>query len=87
MRVKIDIPAANVTRVYLGTLTVLFSYDTPVAAWVYKEGGIERYATDKRHSVTTSKHLNQYGPEKSVSVGEHFEKVSQEALESLIREH
>lgn len=87
MRVSIETPAANVTKVFLGTLTVLFSYEAPVAAWVHKDGETKRYATDKRHSTTTSKHVNQYGPEKFLCEGDHFEKVPQEELESLISQH
>lgn len=84
MRVSIETPAANVTKVFLGTLTVLFSYEVPVAAWVHKNGETKRYATEKRHSVTTSKHLRLYGPEQFLLKGDHFEKVPQEELESLI---
>jgi hypothetical protein len=37
--------------------TVLFSYKTPVAAYVVGRGLIK---TEKKYSVTTSKHINQW---------------------------
>jgi hypothetical protein len=37
--------------------TVLFSYKTPVAAYVMGRGLIK---TEKKYSVTTSKHVNQW---------------------------
>lgn len=36
--------------------TVLYSYSTPVAAFVPGKGAL---CTSKKHSVTTSKHINQ----------------------------
>lgn len=36
---------------------VLFSYETPVAAFVPERGYIR---TDKYHSVTTSRHINEF---------------------------
>jgi hypothetical protein len=51
---KIDKTAA--TEVGFSHATVLFSYSTPVAARF--EGS--RYRTAKYHSVTTSKHINQW---------------------------
>lgn len=38
-----------------GNVRVLFSYATPVAAWVNGEGF---YRTSTKHSVTTSRHIN-----------------------------
>jgi hypothetical protein len=52
---------ANMTEVKLaGGLTVLFSYNTPVAcAW---SNGINQviYKTEKKWSKTTSRHINQW---------------------------
>jgi len=55
---KIEKINTNVTKVYLKGWTVLFSYNTPVAAvevstWKF-------YRTSEFHSVTTSKHINQW---------------------------
>lgn len=45
---------SNQTQVEIGESTILFSYNTPVAA---NKGG-KFYRTAERHSVTTSKHIN-----------------------------
>jgi hypothetical protein len=48
----------NQTEVYVNdNLTVFFSYKTPVAAWVSGEGYLR---TDKKWSVTTSRHINRW---------------------------
>lgn len=52
--------ANNVTELEFGTspaITVLFSYDTPVAACIPGKGW---FRTETRHSVTTSRHINQW---------------------------
>ncbi len=56
---KLNPIAANQTELEIsdGCVTVLFSYKTPVAAHVAGEGF---YKTDKRWSVTTSKHIGQF---------------------------
>jgi hypothetical protein len=49
---------ANMTELHVNDeLTVLFSYKTPVAAWV---SGIGYLRTDKKWSNTTSRHINQW---------------------------
>lgn len=47
---------ANMTEVEHGDLTILYSYETPVA-FLSPKGG---YVTDKRWSVTTSKHIAKF---------------------------
>lgn len=47
---------SNQTELSTESATVLFSYKTPVAANV----GGKFYRTEKRWSVTTSKHINQW---------------------------
>jgi hypothetical protein len=47
---------SNMTEVEHGDLTVLYSYETPVA-FLSPKGG---YVTDKRWSVTTSKHIAKF---------------------------
>lgn len=47
---------SNQTEVDIGNATVLFSYNTPVAA--NKDGRF--YRTAEHHSVTTSKHINKW---------------------------
>lgn len=49
---------SNVTVIEVNdALQVLFSYKTPVAAWVAGRGILR---TDRSWSVTTSKHINQW---------------------------
>jgi hypothetical protein len=48
--------AANQNEVTTKKARVLFSYRTPVAAWV---DGMA-YRTEKRWSVTTSRHINKW---------------------------
>jgi hypothetical protein len=57
--------------------TVLFSYKTPVAAYVMGRGLIK---TEKKYSVTTSKHVNQWLD------GRNHETVPQAELDSLTGE-
>lgn len=49
--------ASNMTELLLNDGTqVLFSYQTPVASW----SNGQFYKTDKKWSVTTSKHINKW---------------------------
>ena len=59
--------ASNMTEVETDSARVLFSYRTPVAAYVYGVGYVK---TDKWWSVTTSRHINKWldgGTAKEVS--------------------
>ena len=57
----------NRTELRLGNGTIVFfSYDTPVAAMV---NGVE-YCTNKKYSVTTSKHINQWLIDKNAAIKE-----------------
>ena len=49
--------ASNMTEVETSEARVLFSYRTPVAAFVFGEGFVR---TDKYWSVTTSRHINKW---------------------------
>ena len=39
---------------------ILYSYDTPVAGRRIVDGALQVFKTDKKWSVTTSKHINKY---------------------------
>lgn len=54
MRVKSI--GSNQTEVTCGDVTILFSYETPVAARINNE----YYKTEERFSVTTTKHINKW---------------------------
>ena len=62
--------ASNMTEVETDLGRVLFSYRTPVAAYVYGEMGGQFVRTKKWWSVTTSRHINKWldgGTAKEVS--------------------
>ena len=50
--------ASNMTEVETSEARILFSYRTPVAAYIFGEGFVK---TDKFWSVTTSRHINKWG--------------------------
>ena len=56
-KMKINVIGANQTLVHLPVGTILFSYETPVAAYVSGRGYIR---TAEKFSKTTSKHINQW---------------------------
>ena len=64
----------NVTELTLDNITIMFSYETPVAG--YDDKGAFR--TDTKYSVTTSRQINQY---LGKGVGR---TVSQEYINSLV---
>ncbi len=69
--------ASNMTEVETSEARILFSYRTPVAAYVYGVGYIK---TDKFWSVTTSRHINKWIGDKDVTVRE----VTQTYLDGLV---
>ena len=60
---------------HTGKMDILFSYETPVAAWIPNRGYIR---TQKKFSVTTTKHINQW------LQGAEAQEVPQSQLEELI---
>ena len=67
--------ASNMTEVETDSARVLFSYRTPVAAYVYGVGYVK---TDKWWSVTTSRHINKWIDNCTVR------EVSQTYLDNLV---
>lgn len=65
----------NVTELTLDNITIMFSYETPVAG--YDDKGAFR--TDTKYSVTTSRQINQYLGGKDVG-----RTVSQDYINQLI---
>ena len=49
--------ASNMTEVETSEARILFSYRTPVAAYIFGEGFVK---TDQFWSVTTSRHINKW---------------------------
>ncbi len=66
---------SNVTELTLDNITIMFSYETPVAG--YDDKGAFR--TDTKYSVTTSRQINQYLGGKDVG-----RTVSQDYINQLI---
>jgi NADH pyrophosphatase NudC (nudix superfamily) len=56
---KVKSYGSNQSLVEKGGCEVLYSYETPVAM-IVRDGRARAYKTDEFHSVTTSKHLNQW---------------------------
>lgn len=68
---------SNRTILSTGEKEIFFSYNTPVAAFIPGRGYVR---TNKKFSVTTSKHINQY------LSGRQAETVDQSFLETLAGE-
>ena len=66
--------ASNMTEVETSEARILFSYRTPVAAYIFGEGFVK---TEQYWSVTTSKHINKWGAKDG-------KKDPQARLESLV---
>ena len=77
--------ASNMTEVETSKARVLFSYRTPVAAYVFGRGYVK---TEKWYSVTTTRHINKWiGMDMPVSgyVAVTTEEVSQTYLDNLVQ--
>ena len=68
--------ASNMTEVETSEARILFSYRTPVAAYVFGEGFVR---TEKWGSVTTSRHINKWLD------GGTAKEVSQTYLDNLVQ--
>ena len=68
--------ASNMTEVETSEARILFSYRTPVAAYVFGEGYVR---TEKWWSVTTSRHINKW-----IGKDVTTEEVSQTYLDKLV---
>ncbi len=75
MSLQIKPIGSNMTEVETSTATVLFSYRTPVAACIRGEGYVR---TNKRWSVTTSRHINKWLD------GVQAKEVEQDVLDNLV---
>ena len=54
---KLKSIASNMTELHFSSYVVLFSYETPVAAYVAGEG---YYRTSAKYSATTTRHINKW---------------------------
>ena len=70
--------ASNMTEVETSEARILFSYRTPVAAYVFGDGFVR---TEKWFSVTTSRHINKW---LDLRQGETAKEVSQTYLDKLV---
>ena len=71
--------ASNMTEVETSEARILFSYRTPVAAYVFGRGYVR---TEKWWSVTTSRHINKW---LDLRYGETAKEVSQTYLDKLVQ--
>jgi hypothetical protein len=82
--VAMETLGSNVAKVWVGDKTILFSYGTPIAAWVRGNGEVRRYSVKDRLSVTSKRHLNQHGPRNWLTDGDHHEDVTAAELDRLL---
>jgi hypothetical protein len=82
--VAVETIGSSVVKVWLGDKTVLFSYGSPIAAWVRGNGEIRRYSVKDRLSATSTKHLNQHGPKNWLLGDDHHENVTAGELIDLL---
>ena len=68
--------ASNMTEVETSEARILFSYRTPVTAYVFGRGFVK---TEKWWSVTTSRHINKW-----IGKDVTTEEVSQTYLDNLV---
>ena len=73
--------ASNMTEVETSEARILFSYRTPVAAYVFGKNGFGGgcVRTEKWWSVTTSRHINKWLPENGT-----VKEVTQTYLDNLV---
>ena len=69
--------ASNMTEVETSEARILFSYRTPVAAYVFGRGYVR---TEKWFSVTTSRHINKW-----IGKDVTTEEVAQTYLDNLVQ--
>ena len=60
---------SNMTEVETADARILFSYRTPVAAYVFGEGYVK---TSTWYSTTTSRHINKLGAKEGKEVDQKF---------------
>ena len=72
--------ASNMTEVETKDARILFSYRTPVAAYIFGEGFVK---TEKYWSVTTSRHINKWFRDGHDDLPE-FKEIPQSKLDSLV---
>ena len=73
---KLKSIASNMTELKINGVTVLFSYNTPVAGW--DDSGA--FKTSKHYSSTTTKHINKYFGGKDIG-----RKVDQDYINSIVK--
>ena len=66
--------ASNMTEVETKDARILFSYRTPVAAYIFGEGFVK---TEKYWSTTTSRHITKWGARDA-------KEIPQSRLDSLV---
>ena len=81
---KLKIIGPNQTSLHFDEMIVFFSYETPVAAIVQMTSGLwKMLTTSKRHSNTTTKHINKFVDENKFLVQGITEHKEQEYFDNL----
>lgn len=79
---------ANKTELHLKDLTLLISYETPVALirdnLYTKKHGLK---TNKFHSVTTSKHINQWFKDNNIDASKYVATMDQEWFDNFLNDN
>ena len=73
-KLKLTQLASNMTEIKFDSVSILFSYETPVAGWD-NDGA---FRTSEHYSATTTKHVNKYLGGKDVGC-----KVAQSYIDNL----
>ena len=73
---KLKPVASNMTELTVGDITILFSYQTPVAGW----DSLGAFRTSQHYSTTTTRHINKYLGGKDIG-----RKVDQDYIDALVR--
>jgi hypothetical protein len=83
---KIEVIAPNVCKVYLPTLTLMYSYETVVG---FKGGNGKVVFTSERYTNTTSKHLTTiFGSEKKERLDpEVFAELLEKELDRVFKQN
>lgn len=75
-KMKLKQVGSNMTELNINGVSVLFSYETPVAGWD-SDGS---FRTDEHYSPTTTKHINKYLGGKDIG-----RTVSQDYINGLVK--
>jgi hypothetical protein len=75
----------NMTELIFKGVSLLFSYETPVAGYKHQRGSVSGlFKTERKYSRTTTRHINKYLKEEWDVDPKSVEIVSQDYIEGLV---